>query len=201
MSPTREEFEVRFLVIEQITRAIHAIWPSADVTPFGSWQTQLYLPHGQVADKLIGDCSWWSVTSIWSWRNRLRKAIKSGHYRIWRERCVNPKSQIQSPLFRKQGFQSSNSWPMKVSSRIKEFSSGQLIVGKLNVDISLNQVNGIAAGKIVNQYLDILPGARQMILVVKAFLSQRSMNEVYSGGLGSYSVICLVISFLQVCLG
>jgi non-canonical poly(A) RNA polymerase PAPD5/7 len=38
-----------------------------------------------------------------------------------------------------------------------------------------------------------------MILVVKAFLSQRSMNEVYSGGLGSYSVICLVISFLQVC--
>jgi DNA polymerase sigma len=66
------------------------------------------------------------------------------------------------------------------------------------VDISLNQVNGIAAGKIVNQYLDILPGARQMILVVKAFLSQRSMNEVYTGGLGSYSVICLVISFLQV---
>jgi non-canonical poly(A) RNA polymerase PAPD5/7 len=72
------------------------------------------------------------------------------------------------------------------------------MAGKLNVDISLNQVNGIAAGKIVNQYLDILPGARQMILVVKAFLSQRSMNEVYSGGLGSYSVICLVISFLQV---
>jgi non-canonical poly(A) RNA polymerase PAPD5/7 len=71
-------------------------------------------------------------------------------------------------------------------------------VGKLNVDISLNQVNGIAAGKIVNQYLDMLPGARQMILVVKAFLSQRSMNEVYTGGLGSYSVICLVISFLQV---
>jgi non-canonical poly(A) RNA polymerase PAPD5/7 len=70
--------------------------------------------------------------------------------------------------------------------------------GKLNVDISLNQINGIAAGKIVNQYLDILPGARQLILVVKAFLSQRSMNEVYTGGLGSYSVICLVISFLQV---
>lgn len=85
---------------------------------------------------------------------------------------------------------------------ICQFLTGgnQLIVGKLNVDISLNQVNGIAAGKIVNQYLDILPGARQMILVVKAFLSQRSMNEVYSGGLGSYSVICLVISFLQVLL-
>lgn len=71
-------------------------------------------------------------------------------------------------------------------------------VGKLNVDISLNQTNGISAGQIINQYLDVLPGCRQLILVVKAFLSQRSMNEVYTGGLGSYAVICLVISFLQV---
>lgn len=49
MSPTRPEFEVRFFVIEMITRAIHSIWPNADVTPFGSWQTQLYLPQGYVA--------------------------------------------------------------------------------------------------------------------------------------------------------
>lgn len=71
-------------------------------------------------------------------------------------------------------------------------------IGKINVDISLNQGNGVTAGKIINQYLDALPGARQLILIVKYFLSQRSMNEVYTGGLGSYSVICMVISFLQV---
>jgi non-canonical poly(A) RNA polymerase PAPD5/7 len=65
------------------------------------------------------------------------------------------------------------------------------------VDISLNQTNGISAGNIINQYLEVLPGARQLIMVVKAFLSQRSMNEVYTGGIGSYAVICLVISFLQ----
>lgn len=65
------------------------------------------------------------------------------------------------------------------------------------MDISLNQTNGISAGKIINQYLEVLPGARQLIMVVKAFLSQRSMNEVYTGGIGSYAVICLVISFLQ----
>ena len=70
--------------------------------------------------------------------------------------------------------------------------------GKLNVDISLNQTNGISAGRIINQYLEVLPGARALVLVVKAFLSQRSMNEVYTGGIGSYAVICLVISFLQV---
>ncbi|GAA6061089.1 hypothetical protein JCM10212_006290 [Sporobolomyces blumeae] len=39
--------------------------------------------------------------------------------------------------------------------------------------------------------------ARSLVLLVKAFLSQRAMNEVFTGGLGSYSIICLVISFLQ----
>ena len=72
--------------------------------------------------------------------------------------------------------------------------------GRFNVDISLNQTNGVAAGKIINQYLDLLPAARPLIMVVKAFLSQRSLNEVFTGGLGSYSVICMVISFLQVSL-
>lgn len=40
--------------------------------------------------------------------------------------------------------------------------------------------------------------ARSLVLLVKAFLSQRGMNEVFTGGLGSYSIICMVISFLQV---
>lgn len=48
VSPTKEEFEVRLLMIELITRAVHAVWPDAEVTPFGSWQTQLYLPSGYV---------------------------------------------------------------------------------------------------------------------------------------------------------
>jgi non-canonical poly(A) RNA polymerase PAPD5/7 len=38
---------------------------------------------------------------------------------------------------------------------------------------------------------------RSLIMITKAFLAQRSMNEVYTGGLGSYSVVCLAVSFLQ----
>ena len=40
--------------------------------------------------------------------------------------------------------------------------------------------------------------ARSLVMLVKAFLNQRGMNEVFTGGLGSYSIICLVVSFLQV---
>lgn len=38
---------------------------------------------------------------------------------------------------------------------------------------------------------------RSLVMVTKAFLSQRGMNEVFSGGLGSYSIVCLAVSFLQ----
>lgn len=72
-----------------------------------------------------------------------------------------------------------------------------LTSGNIAVDISFDQSNGISAGKIMTHYLDALPGSRELITVVKFFLAQRSMNEVFTGGLGSYSVICLVISFMQ----
>lgn len=50
----------------------------------------------------------------------------------------------------------------------------------------------------VNRFLAELPALRGLILVTKSFLNQRSMNEVFSGGLGSYSIVCLAVSFLQV---
>ena len=73
--------------------------------------------------------------------------------------------------------------------------------GRLNVDISVNQGNGITAGKIINGFLQDMRGCgfalRCLIIIAKAFLNQRGMNEVYTGGVGSYSIVCLAISFLQ----
>jgi non-canonical poly(A) RNA polymerase PAPD5/7 len=69
--------------------------------------------------------------------------------------------------------------------------------GHFAVDISINQMNGVSAGQMVNNYIRALPALRAVVLVVKSFLSQRSMNEVFTGGLGSYSVVCLAVSFLQ----
>lgn len=37
-----------------------------------------------------------------------------------------------------------------------------------------------------------------VIFVLKQFLLQRDLNEVFTGGISSYSLILMVISFLQV---
>lgn len=70
--------------------------------------------------------------------------------------------------------------------------------GKYRVDVSVNQSNGVAAATYVNDWLRRVPAIRPLVMVTKHLLSQRGMSEVFSGGLGSYSVICMVISFLQV---
>jgi len=70
--------------------------------------------------------------------------------------------------------------------------------GRFAVDISLNQTNGIQAGRVVNRLLQQMPALQPLIMIIKLFLSQRSMNEVYTGGLGSYAIVCMVVSFLQV---
>ncbi len=49
----------------------------------------------------------------------------------------------------------------------------------------------------VFQKFPVLP---YLVLVLKQFLLQRELNEVFTGGIGSYSLFLMVVSFLQVTL-
>lgn len=46
ISPHPEEDEVRALTVEMIQRAVVKNFPDAQVLPFGSYETKLYLPLG-----------------------------------------------------------------------------------------------------------------------------------------------------------
>lgn len=72
--------------------------------------------------------------------------------------------------------------------------------GNFRVDISVNQTNGLEAADFVISWLKRMPSLRPIIMATKLLLSQRGMSEVFSGGLGSFSVICMAISHFQVSL-
>jgi non-canonical poly(A) RNA polymerase PAPD5/7 len=67
-----------------------------------------------------------------------------------------------------------------------------------HVDVCFNQTNGPSNSKIIRKYLNEYWELRPLVMVLKYFLLQRDLNETYSGGIGSYSLVLLVISFLQV---
>ncbi|TDL24987.1 hypothetical protein BD410DRAFT_826904 [Rickenella mellea] len=168
ISPTPIEHEVRTMTIHHISKAVRRQYPDAQVLPFGSFETKLYLPLGDIDLVIQSDemayCD--KVSTLKTLANIVRRAGITDQVTI----------------------------VAKAKVPIIKFVTTH---GRLAVDISINQANGIAAGIMVNRFLDEMPALRGLILVTKSFLNQRSMNEVFSGGLGSYSIVCLAVSFLQ----
>lgn len=64
-------------------------------------------------------------------------------------------------------------------------------------DISFGRNNGPSNVRLIRQYLRDFPSLKPLLLVIKCFLQQRMLNEVYSGGIGSYALLLLIVSHLQ----
>ncbi|KAH8836058.1 hypothetical protein DL96DRAFT_1702993 [Flagelloscypha sp. PMI_526] len=176
MSPSRAEDEVRSMVVTIIQTAIQTAFHDAQVLPFGSFSTKLYLPSGDI-DLVIFSTSM-SYSDKLSVLQRLAATLKRN--------AITHRVTILS----------------KAKVPIVKFVTTQDL-GAFNVDISVNQANGLHSLEVIKTFLgnEQNPGygiaLKALVLVTKQYLSQRSMNEVFTGGLGSYSIVCLAISFLQ----
>lgn len=67
----------------------------------------------------------------------------------------------------------------------------------VRVDISFNTSNGVNSANLIKEFMKKYPSLPKLVLVLKQFLYQRALNEVFTGGISSYSLILMVISFLQ----
>ncbi|KAH9043330.1 hypothetical protein EDB85DRAFT_2218083 [Lactarius pseudohatsudake] len=168
VSPTEEEDEVRSLVVTLISQAITRRFPDAKVLAFGSYETKLYLPLGDIDLVVL------SQSMAYSDRTTVLHALAN--------------------TLKRGGITDKVTIIAKAKVPIVKFVTTH---GYFSVDISINQENGVEAGRVVSGFLSEMPALRALVLIAKAFLSQRSMNEVFSGGLGSYSIVCLAVSFLQ----
>ncbi|CRK92967.1 CLUMA_CG006593, isoform A [Clunio marinus] len=70
-------------------------------------------------------------------------------------------------------------------------------VTQVKVDISFNMQSGVQSAELIKDYKNQYPVLSKLVLVLKQFLLQRDLNEVFTGGISSYSLILMCISFLQ----
>ncbi|KAK0463566.1 uncharacterized protein EV420DRAFT_1096733 [Desarmillaria tabescens] len=173
ISPTPVEDEIRGLVVAHIKQAVAASFRDAQVLPFGSYATKLYLPTGDIDLVILSDSMAYSnkVAVLHSLAATLKRANITDRVSIIAKARV--------PI-------------VKFVTKL----------GMFHVDISINQGNGLVGVDIINGFLRDMHGRdcmalRGLVLITKMFLAQRGMNEVYTGGLGSYAIVCLVVSFLQ----
>ncbi|KAK9767816.1 Poly(A) polymerase [Basidiobolus ranarum] len=167
ISATPEEHEIRYMAVKRIEKTVRSLWPRARVYIFGSYDTRLYLPTSDL-DLVIFMYGECPKEKKRLWL--LASALKSRNV----AHSINVIAKARVPI-------------IKCVETITNF----------NVDICIDIESGIQSASIVKRLVKEIPGVRPLTLILKQFLMQRGMNEVYNGGLGSYATLLLVVSFLQ----
>ena len=167
ISPSKAEIEARNITIGKIRNSVSTLWPDADLHVFGSYATDLYLPGSDI------DCV---VNS--------EKGDKNNRNALY---------QLANHLS-KDGLATEVEVISKTRVPIIKFVEPE---SHIHIDVSFERTNGVDAAKLIRSWLDGTPGLRELVLIVKQFLHARKLNNVHTGGLGGFSIICLVYSFLN----
>ncbi|KAF8242688.1 hypothetical protein K440DRAFT_607076 [Wilcoxina mikolae CBS 423.85] len=175
IKPRPYEHAVRQYVVQRIRSTINRLWPDTDVRVFGSFAADLYLPTSDV-DLVI----------------------------VSKDYVVNNRSKYDS---RQRLFQVSNAIKQ---ADICERGSVQPIIGAkvplvkyideatgLHVDVSFENKSGLVANETFRRWREQYPCLPVLLTIVKHFLAMRGLNEVYQGGVGSFTLCCLLISLFQ----
>ncbi|GFR42624.1 hypothetical protein Agub_g3555, partial [Astrephomene gubernaculifera] len=167
VQPTPDEAEARRASVAAVSEVVNSIWPNARCEIFGSYATGLYVPTSDV-DLVILDSG---CSNVQAGLKALAAALT--------KRNVGRAIQVIG----------------KARVPIVKFETVEY--GNLAFDVSFDVANGPQAAQLVSEMTAAWPMMRPLILCLKLFLQQRELNEVYTGGIGSYALITLVAAFLQ----
>lgn len=167
ISPNKEEIEQRNHLIKMLRYLVKQLWPDSKLHVFGSYATDLYLPGSDI-DVVINSKT--GDKEQRQYLHDLARHLKASGFATH----IEVISRTRVPII-----------------KFVEPDSN------IHVDISFERTNGIEAAKLIRNWLSVTPGMRELVLIIKQFLSTRRLNDVHTGGLGGFSIICMVYSFLQ----
>jgi len=67
----------------------------------------------------------------------------------------------------------------------------------IQVDVCFNQGSGVESANLVRTFMEAMSPLRPLTFVLKYFTSVRRLNEPYTGGVGSFLLQMMIVSFLQ----
>lgn len=70
-------------------------------------------------------------------------------------------------------------------------------ITNIDFDICLNETDGIKGSKMVNEFKKEFPELKYLVVILKILLSIHDLNKTYDGGINSFGLILLVVSYLQ----
>ncbi|KAH9802699.1 nucleotidyltransferase family protein [Citrus sinensis] len=123
------------------------------------------------------------------------------HY--YNELTFNSKLQLLTTTGTNRPVEPSSRW-FKGNSRKKVIAKARVPIVKffekksgVSFDISFDAQNGPKAAEFIKDALAECPPLRPLCLILKVFLQQRELNEVYSGGIGSFALLTMIMAVLK----
>lgn len=179
VSPKDFEQATRDYLIENLRSAMGRDgrdFAKALVKPFGSFMSGLYLPTADM-DLVVLSQSFMSggpatYLSAKSWLYKFQKFLVT------------------------QNVAESDSIVVIAHARIPLVKFVDKLTG-LKVDVSFDNMSGVTAIDTFLSWKAQYPMMPILVTLIKQFLLMRGLNEPVSGGIGGFSVICLVVSMLQ----
>ncbi|KAI0425304.1 hypothetical protein F5Y09DRAFT_322091 [Xylaria sp. FL1042] len=175
VSPRDFEEKLRQQLISKLEVLVRKKWPNARVLPFGSFMSGLYLP---TADMDIAICS---------------QDFINGKYPIYDKKkfLYHMKYHLE---IHKVAFRDTVEPIAKAKVPLLKYTDDYT---GLKVDISFEKMDGYKAIDTFRKWKAQYPAMPPIVAIIKHFLLMRSLNEPVNGGIGGFSVICMVVHVLQ----
>jgi len=150
--------------------------PHASVHCFGSFAAGLYLPTADMDVVVISN----------SFRSSSQKVICQSNTQMFKF----------GKFLESSGLAAQGSVEVITQAKVPIIKFVDRITA-IRIDVSFENDTGIIANDTFAMWKKQYPAMPILVTVIKQFLMMRGLNEVMTGGLGGFSVTCLVTSLLQ----
>ena len=176
VKPSQHEKALRESIISQNQTFFNEIFPGCQVRAYGSFPAGMYLPTADMDLVVLSQkFQTQGVNSIDNSRD-IRNATKAlrNATRFAQPGTVVPIPRAKVPIVKFLDYRT-----------------------RLNIDVSFDNDSGIGALRTIDEWNALYPAMPILVSVIKQFLVLRGLNEVHSGGIGGFAIICLVVHFLH----
>jgi len=159
---------------KKVVEVIDRVLPGAKVEVYGSYATGLCIPSSDL------DLVCCLKNKNMSLRPSFRRLANELRHEKW-VKLIKPIETASVPVIKVMSFE--EELPTDISFDAQE--SG------------VPPHRGVSSVEMAKRYLAETPKLRPLVLIVKQFLSEKGLNNTYTGGLGSYCLIIMARTFLH----
>ena len=175
VKPKGFEKDVRQDLLDRLQALVRRYDPDWSLYCFGSFAAGLYLPNADMDVVIIS----------WQFRRSGRSGIAQNYHKL--QKIAN---------YFASHIAMADSIEVISSAKVPLIKFADAKTG-INVDISFENSTGPLAVETFERWKAQYPAMPILVVLIKQFLKMRGMSEVVNGGLGGFSVTCMVTSLLQ----